>query len=211
MIQQFDSHEEQYMDWWLQELKALGYIKEIIHQPTAYPLSSQVNVDYFEPYKKKEGGKLVSEEILPPHVYTPDVKVIWDESAIGLFATPLHSEARKKKNRSFQTIICQDVEVTETGKGAEVKFHYYSIIEVKPSFDQNNMTRLAKINIKWVWEKHGDFVNIIIPEQHFHKTFTPQKFLFTNKSGQPRKIKYKNIVTLKEFLSKKCNQSSIFT
>ena len=154
--QQFDSNEEIYFSWWLNELKALGYIKEIIHQPEAYPLSSQVNSEYFEPYKKKEGGKYVSEEILPPHVYTPDVKVIWDESAIGLFTTPLLSEARKKKNRSFQTIICQQ----EFKWKEDPKDPYYSMIEVKPSFDQNNMTRLAKINIKWVWEKHGDFVNI---------------------------------------------------
>jgi len=207
--EEFQSDEERYFSWYLEELKALGYIKEIIHQPKAYPLSSQLNVDYFEPYKKKEGGKLVSEEILPPHVYTPDVKVIWDDSAIGLFATPLLSQARKKKNRSFQTIICQQEFKWEESNWK--KDPYYSIIEVKPSFDQNNMTRLAKINIKWVWEKHGDFVNIIIPEQHFHKTFTPQKFLLTNKSGQPRKIKYKNIVMLKEFISKECNLTGLFT
>lgn len=202
--QQFDSNEEIYFSWWLNELKALGYIKEIIHQPTAYPLSGQVNSEYFEPYKKKEGGKYVTEEILPAHVYTPDVKIIWDASALGVFTEMLNSSVRKKKNRSFQTIICQTTGEIEDGLG------YYSIIEVKPSFDQNNMTRLAKINIKWVMEKHGDFVNIIIPENHFHKTFTPKKFLFTNKSGKARKIKYKNVVTLKELLSSKRNQTGLF-
>jgi len=64
------------------------------------------------------------------------------------------------------------------------------------------MTRLAKINIKWVWDKYGVFVNIIIPEKHFDKTFTPKRFLTTDKSGKPRKIKYKNIKSLKQFIEK---------
>jgi len=193
MKQEFDSNEEMYMDWWLQELKELGFIKEITHQPKAYQLSDQLNSEYFEPYKKKAGGKVASEEMLPGHIYTPDVKVIWHPRAIGLFTLGLKSDVRKKKSRSFQTIISQLDETTG---------EFYSIIEVKPSFDQNNMTRLAKINIKWVWDKHGDFVNIIIPEKHFDKSFTPKKYLFTNKSNKPRKIKYKNVITINEFLKK---------
>jgi len=202
MTQEFDSSEEMYMDWWLQELKDLGFIKEIIHQPEPYKLSDQLSVDYYEPYKKRDGGKLVSEEMLPGHIYTPDVKVVWNPRAIGVVTLTLKSDIRKKKNRSFQTIISQLDEATGD---------FFSIIEVKPSFDQNNMTRLAKINIKWVWEKHGDFVNIIIPEKHFDKTFTPKRFLLTNKSMKPRNIKYKNVITLQEFLEPKRNQSQLFS
>lgn len=187
------SNEEQYFDWWLQELKAMGFIKEITHQPKPYQLSEQLSVSYFEPYKKKEGGKDIPEEILPGHIYTPDVKIVWNETALGLFTLTLNSNFRKKRNRSFQYIMCQHNKESN---------EYYSIVEVKPSFDQNNMTRLAKINIKWVWDKYSDFVNIIIPEKHFDKSFTPKKYLFTNKSNKPRKIKYKNIITLQEFLKK---------
>jgi len=196
--QTFDSAGELHFSWWLQELKEAGYIKEIIHQPKAYSLSQQFNVDYFELYKKKEGGKYVSEEILPAHIYTPDVKIIWDQSAIDVFATPLLGIARKKKSRSFQKIICQQ----ELQWKDDPSALYFSIIELKPAFDQNNMTRLAKINIKWVWEKHGEFVQVIIPEKHFDKSFTPQRYFFTDKTGKPRKIKYKNVKTLKEFLNK---------
>ena len=34
--QEFDSSGEMHFDWWHQELKAAGYIKEITHQPKAY-------------------------------------------------------------------------------------------------------------------------------------------------------------------------------
>lgn len=75
-----------------------------------------------------------------------------------------------------------------------------SFIEVKPSFDQNNMTRLAVLNQKWVFEKFGLFINIVIPEKLFAKTFTPKRYLTCDKSSVKRKIKYKNIISLDEFL-----------
>jgi hypothetical protein len=188
---QFDSNEEMYMHWWLSDLKDKGYIDEIIHQPDPFILSEQYNVDYFVPYKNKDGGKFVSEEIIPPHIYTSDILVKWNDKAINVFTVPINSDLRKKKGRSFQYIICQGFSGS-----------YYSYIEVKPSFDQNNMTRLAKINIKWVFEKHGEFVNIIIPEKHFEKTFTPTAFLTTNKTSKARKIKYSSVLTLDDYLKK---------
>jgi len=192
--QQFDSNEEMYMDWWLQELKSKGYIKEIIHQPKSFVLLEDPIVSrYFTPYKKMEGGKWTEESIMKESVYTTDIKVIWDISAFGLFTTKLYGQKRKKKGQALMFILCQRCDLTQ---------EYYSYIEVKPAFDQNNMTRLAKTNIKWVWDKYKEYVNIVVPEKHFNKTFTPAKYFFTNLSGKPRKINYKNILTLKEFIDK---------
>lgn len=184
----FDSNEELYMDWWLQELKVLGYISEIIHQPESFKLSDGISVDYFVPYKKKEGGTYVSESIMREHVYTPDVLVTWTQKAVNVFTTMINSDLRKKKGHSFMYILCDE--------------NLRSYIEVKPSFDQNNMTRLAKINLQWVWEKYGQYVNIVVPEKHFNKTFTPKKYFFTTKTKKPRTIKYKNVQTIEEFIKK---------
>jgi hypothetical protein len=76
----------------------------------------------------------------------------------------------------------------------------YSYIEVKPLFDQNNMTRLAVLNQKWVMDKFGAFINIVIPEKLFDKTFTPKRYFTCDKSSTKRKIKYSNIITLEDFL-----------
>ena len=179
---EFDSKGELYFSWWINQLIEARYIESVEYQPEPFSLSGQVNVDRFEPYKKKEGGKYVPEEILAGHIYTADVLIYWTQKAINLFAFPLEGDLRKKKNRSFLQLLCQQDSV---GK-------WFSFIEVKPSFDQNNMTRLAKINQKWVFEKYGIFVNIVIPEKHFEKTFTPTRYFYTDKSGKPRAIKYKN-------------------
>lgn len=187
------SDEELYFSWWAEQLKAAGYIREIIYQPKSVELSTQVTSTYHEPFVKKAGYKEVIEEMLSAHVYTPDVKIIWEEKALGVFTMTLECTTRKKQNRSFQTIISH----------RDKENNLYSIVEVKPAFDQNNMTREAKINIKWVWSKYEIFVNLIIPEKHFEKTFTPTRFFYTNKSGQVRKIKYKSVLTMDEYILKK--------
>jgi len=185
-----DSNEEKYFWWWANELKDIGFIEKIELQPKPFDLSSSIKSVYDKQLKTKI--KEVEETLLNKHIYTTDVKITWNKSALDIFTTLLDSRVKKTENRSLTYIISQINENNEI----------ISYVEVKPSFDQNNMTRLAKINQKWVWEKHGLFVNIVIPEKHFNKTFTPKKFLFTDKSGKPRKIKYKNIVTLDKLTSK---------
>ena len=62
------------------------------------------------------------------------------------------------------------------------------------------MTRLAKINFKWVWEKYGIFINLFVPPKHFDKSFTPKKYMTTDKSHKPRKINYNNIILLPDYI-----------
>ena len=60
------------------------------------------------------------------------------------------------------------------------------------------MTRLVKINIKWVFHNEGKLVQMVIPEKVFTHTFTPLGCLTTT-TGKPRKIKHK-VVLIDEFL-----------
>lgn len=190
----FDSDEEMYMYWFFKELQNHGFIRKIILHPKPWRLSSQIIVEYHKEMKTK--SKFVPEEILKGHIYTTDFLIIWDESAINIFTTLLSSDLRKKKSSSLQYIICDYETLDESSNDLGELVSY---VEVKPSFDQNNMTRLAKLNQKWVFDKFGDFVNIVIPEKHFDKSFTPTRYFFTNKSKVNRKINYKNVKTLQTF------------
>lgn len=187
----FDSDEEMYMYWWLKELQSHGFIKEIILQPKSFILSSSLWSEYEKELKTKT--KLVIEEIMKAHIYSTDVKVIWHEYALDRFTCLINSDVRKKESSSLKYIISQIDDSNEI----------YSFIEVKPSFDQHNMTRLAKLNQKWVYDKFGIYVNIVIPEKHFNKTFTPSRYFFTNKSKVQRKIKYKNVKTIRTYFKEK--------
>lgn len=187
----YDSKEELYFSWWLKELVNQGYVKYFIHEPKPFHLSASINKTYLKQLKTRE--KVESEELLKGHIYTPDFMVVWHESAEELFTELIDSNNKKKQGQALNTIISQEDE-----EGAVVSY-----IEIKPSFDQNNMTRLAKLNQKWVYEKFDVFVNIIIPEKHFNKSFTPERYFLTDNSMQPRKMKHKNIQRIEDFIKKK--------
>jgi hypothetical protein len=188
-MKDFDSNEEKYTYFWLEELKRKGFIKKIVAQPESFDLSEPVVVEYYKQMKTK--GKYVEEPILRGHIYTTDFYVEWDEDFVmtNSLVTMIYSDVKKKNGASLGILLAH-----------EIDGRYFSYIEVKPNYDMKNMTRLAKINQKWVYEKHHLFVNIVIPEKLFNMTFTPLSYFVTDKSGKPRKIKYKNKITLDEYL-----------
>lgn len=185
----FDSYEEVAFFWWCKSLMDAGYIRSVIIEPDSFMLTDPIVVRYHKPMKKV-ADKMVPETIMNGNLYTCDVKILWTDKAFDIFFVPIDSTKRKKKGSSLQYLMAHH---DATG--------WYSYVEVKPSFDQNNMTRLAKNNIKHVYSKYGEFINLVIPEKWFNKTFTPKRFLYCNKDeGRSRKIKYKNIVSLKTFI-----------
>jgi len=173
-----DSSEEIALLQWLWELKNLGYIR-LIDRCYSFKLSDAVKLDYKESKQLKTKSKEVIKQldVLREHVYTPEFTVQWCDNFI--------LKAAETPNGIFYT---KDLD-------------YLSLItyfEVKPKFDQNNMSRLFKINQKWMWDKHGIFVNLVIPEKLFKETFTPKEYLLTP-TGKSKKINWK-IRTCNEFL-----------
>jgi hypothetical protein len=159
-----DSNEEQYIIWWLEELSKNGYVLSF-ERANTFELSHSVLCNKTKILKKSI--RQVPAQILSGHNYTPDFKVIWDDSAKGKFIS-LNMDG-------------PIIGYVEDGK-------LVSYFEVKPSFDQNNMTRLFKINQKWVYQLYKVYVNLVVPDRLFAKTFIPNRYLFTNKSNKLRKI-----------------------
>lgn len=181
--EELDSNEELYYAWWLSELCDAGFVSAVITQPEGFELHPGFCHTFIKKMKTKD--KIQEETIIKPSVYTTDFYVKWTEKAVGVFINLLDTDDKIMKGQSPLLDICNK----ELG----------SFTEVKPKFDQNNMTRLARTNIKWVQDKHGIFVNLVIPCKLFKKTFTPERYLTTNLSGKPRKLDYKPR-TLKEYL-----------
>lgn len=180
----FDSKEELYFSWFIKELVEAGYIYLYTKITDSYQLTNGLTWNYIKPMKKVP-DKLLKQTILKPSVYTPDFKIQWTEKALGIFVTELIDNKDKKKITT--PFICQNM---------------VSIIEIKGNFDSNNMSRLAINNIKFLYEKYGLYVNLIKIPGIFNKTFTPIRYLNTDKSNKTRKINYKNIGTLRTFIDK---------
>lgn len=178
MKRSYDSHEEKYIDWYLQSLLNNGYIKKYTFHHKTYDLSIKI-VHKWKKKMKRVEDKDMETTVLQPHTYTPDVLVEWNKIAEGIF---------------YQNLTISDKLITPF-----IAQNDKSIWEIKGSFDFQNMTRLVTLNIKWVMEKYQDYIQIIVPNKIFNTTFTPQRYLLTDKSFILRKLKYKNVRTIREF------------
>lgn len=160
----FDSDEEVFVAMWLDELQQAGIVNSWTHDCIAFPLSGGLKVNFSNFVKLKTKTKEVRKTkiLLRPSEYTPDFKVVFDEKAWGTFISAV-SEFNDETHVLFNpdSIIFSN-------------FYKVAFLEVKPSFDQNNMTRLFKNNQKFVWERYKIFINLIEPEELFKKTFMPK-------------------------------------
>ena len=188
MKNNFDSSEELYFSWYLEQLKASRYINHWERIETSYLLTKGLEHEYIKPMKKVE-DKALKQTILAPSSYIPDFIIYWEPKAIGIFV----SKESKTVGKIITPFLCTDDELI-------------SIVETKGTFDMGNMTRLANNNIKFVYEKYQVYINMVKVPTIFKHTFTPERYLFTDKSMQPRKINYgtkKKIIgprTLREFI-----------
>jgi hypothetical protein len=192
-INDFDSQEEIYFYWWLEELKAIGLIKSYIYQPKPFQLSESVEVIYEEHLKTKIKRK--AQNILSGHQYQADFLIYWDEKLHDrLFAV-----LTDIPNKSFKKFPF----IADIRKG-----RMFSVVDVKGTFNQNDAWRRFSIDQKWVYQKFDIFVNKIIPAPNskgtpnttlFRKTFIPERYLMTDAGKQRRKIKYEYLL-LKEYL-----------
>lgn len=171
---EYDSLGELAILQWLYELKNIGYIKTI-KRADSYLLCDTLTNNYAQ-QRKGVTSKPMEQNLLRGHSYTPEFEVIWNSQKCKDFVWIFGTRTKFDK-----TLIGHYVK--------EVLNEIVTVIEVKPSFDQNNMERLFKLNQKWMWDKHKIFVNLIKVNELFPVTFTPKDFL-TTPSGKKRLLKW---------------------
>lgn len=174
----FDSKEELYFSFWLEELEQAGYINSWNNAKT-YQLGEKIVNKYTEQLKTKAKEK--EQTILNGCEYTPDFEINWNFNAINIFFDIFPVLTNIKVNPDLILAKVVDSELTK---------HFTSIVEIKPNFDQNNMTRLNGINRKWMYQKHSIFVNLVKVPDIFKDTFTPKKYLVTDTGKQTRLIHF---------------------
>ncbi len=146
-------------------------------------------------YELKEKGLISEIERAPSFELSPEVADTYEE----IIQLKTKTKTVQKKNIILRKhIYTPEFKV----KVNNLKLFYHTediaYIEVKPIYDQNNMTRLFKINQKWMFQKFGIIVNLVTPETLFQQTFTPKDYLKTP-TGKKRKIKWE-IKTINDWL-----------
>lgn len=177
-----DSMEEKMFLYWCEELIQAGYIQKV-ERARSYILTDGVTNSYAKQMKTK--SKSCTECLLKPSSYNPDFEILWTDKGLDKFCWTIGSNS--KKNRIFINDFM-----------SEVKDHK-TTVEVKGSFNAENMIRLFQNNRKFLYQRHNVFVNLVVPDKLFEETFIPAKAMLTP-TGLPRKINYK-IVKLNQFLN----------
>jgi len=176
---QLKSAEELHFFWYLSELKECGYIDEFYYEPEPIKLSGTIEVEVEKQLKTKV--KIEKKTLLQGHEYTMDFIIYWNPNAFGCF--------HNNDDTRFPFYATLENEVS------------ISYVDVKGSWNMHNMNRLFAVNQKWVYDKFGIYIQKIVPEKLFKQTFTPRRFLTTDKSGKLRKIKH-DCVLLEEYTAK---------
>ena len=161
----FDSVEEEWFSVWLRTAENRGMVDDIIYHPSSFILAPKQSIEKEVQLKTKT--KTVNRFLLHPHTYTPD------------FAFYITNFIHKYDHG---LVPC---------KGNIV------FVDVKGVFSggrHNNSSITFPISQKWVYAKYGIYINKVVPEKFFKKTFVPKE-LTIGKSGKVLK-KWENYPVL---------------
>ena len=182
---QFDSKEELYMSWYLDELVNAGTLEGWTFDTKPISLNRPFEIVYTKPMKRVP-DKLITKTIIPAKIYTPDFKITW--------------ASQKAYDDSPFSMDSKGNTILYTFRTRSNPNKLLSLIETKGSFDQNNMTRLFKQNQAWIYDRYGIYVNLVKIPDFFKKTFTPDRYIYTDKTQKLRAIKYNPIRSIKDYI-----------
>lgn len=170
------SDQELQFTWWLDALQQKGIVNKYYYESNTFTLSTAKQYPLIKKTVRKTS--IVSHELLKAHIYTPDFLVEWNEDWDGIFYREILAQKYTTKPPFYA------VRSTKNNKP-------YTFFEVKADFDRENMTRLFKISQKWLYDSKSIYVDLVLlPQSLFKKTFTPDRYLFTDKTKAPRKINF---------------------
>jgi hypothetical protein len=167
-----------------EELIKAGYATSIT-RPPSYSLCDPIQHSYA--VQLKRGSKQETQTISLGVTYTPDFTIHFTEKAVGKFIWVLGSNVKYEKH----LLVAQPV---ATGG-------YFCIVEVKPDFSRNSTTPKSVQSMKWLYQRHGWFINLFRPNRVFEGLFVPEKYRLTER-GTPRLLKFK-ARNLQEYLKLK--------
>lgn len=194
IINDFTSDEEWFFYLYLEELLKHNIITSIKYQPKPFVLFNSINTTYQKQLKTK--SKNIKINFLQNHQYQADFLFYWNPNVHKiLFAD--HTDILNQSIKIFPFIA----------NYSKTKDQYYSVVDVKGTFNQNDAWRRFSIDQKWTFQNYGIYIQKIITHPQitktgkmipasalFPNTFVPKRFLLTTKSLKKRKINYSYIL-----------------
>lgn len=177
----YKSDDEYYFALWLECLKQQGYVSY-----WAYELEvTHILPNMYAQFKTRKSEKPTKRLLFRGMSYTPDFTVYFTQKAVtdGILHV-INGESYYEDFKKSHIISLDFTDIMVDGSGNK---HYITYIELKPKYDQRNMTRVFKDRQKTLYYIHNKYVCLIKGlDELFKDTFAPKEYL-TTKSGKPRK------------------------
>ena len=142
--------------------------------------------------KKKTKQVKKSVTLLQEHEYRADFLFYWDERLKHKMYAD-YNEILNKSIKKYPFVVNHSAE----------KDIYFSVVDVKGTYNQNDAWRRFSIDQKWVFQNFGIYIQKIIPAPDskgypksalFSSVFMPKRYQITDKSGKKRKLSFKPIL-----------------
>lgn len=196
-MSEFESKEEQHFQWYIDELIEAGFIRRVKYQPKPFKLFSGQEIKWLELKKTKSVERHTN--LLSGHTYQADFIIYW------------HPHAELKLFASFVKVMNQNIKKFPFIANYDEKIGYYTVLDVKGSYNQNDAWRRFSIDQKWVFEHYHVYVQKVIcvpagtekftpANALFMTSFLPRRFLKTDLNGSRRKIHFPYKL-LKEYIA----------
>ena len=189
---EYESFCELSLLFFAEELMKLGYVQKV-ERPPSHSLCEPIQSSYAIQLKKasKQETQIIQQGV----TYTADFDIYFTEKAVGVFCWVLGSGTKWNKN----LLVAQRVPyVGLPSQYVPTPAIYKACCEVKPDFSRNSTTPKSMLTMKWLYQKHGIFVNLFRPNRIFEGLFVPEKYRLTER-GTPRILKFRP-KTLQEYL-----------
>jgi len=198
------SQEFWFTEHWVKEAKDAGFIKKFIYEAdmpsfTLFEGLSKFTKETKTVYKgtKREETRELTHEfcMLKPTTYTPDGAIVWTDKAYHVLFAGIDDPIHLIKDCYF------------TAK--KVKGQWVTILDVKaPTGTNRHSDTPFSFTRKWMWQQHEIFVNkvMLAPTSKskrgylFADTWTPGRYLWTDKLTSQRKLTNYNPILIKDFL-----------
>lgn len=174
----FDSEEEEWFTWMLDELVEAGYCQGY-ERAQPITLFTGIEAEFFKKMHPKKGPQAIRKFLVRPQTYTPDVVCRWSEKAIKSVFLQC----------TLDPMLSEAIPFIHTPSSPMVSY-----FETKAKFDYTGNTNVGRILARWTCFANSIIVQEIQPGGHknsfFDRFWTPRRFLVTKKLKQPRTLKF---------------------
>jgi hypothetical protein len=190
----FDSDEEMYFSWWVDEMVKAGHIVDAVFHPDSLLMTDGNKGTYISRRIPKGKTKVKVEcrpfDKLPKMVYTPDWLITFSDEFINNLGEQTTEFSADEWGTKFPQFLLSDGKWWVDIKGAASKFD-----------DGRFFRAMQKVS----YANHGIFpqrIEISNKESGlFANTFTPADYLLTLKTKKPRKLNY-DPLSIKQYLGR---------